>query len=217
MDTEIDFTGFTGRTERMVLRLYQAEDLDAFSDLHGREDVARYLPWPTRDADASRTALAKHMSATRLAVDDDGVTLAAFDRDSARLVGEFVLFLRSVEHRGGELGYILHPDFQGRGLATEGARAMLQLGFDTLGLHRIIARIEIRNTGSAAVLERLGMRREAVLVENEWFKGEWSTEADYALLAEEWRSGSTSSAMSWTTTAPSSASAPAEVSPPANP
>lgn len=217
MSAEVDFTGFTGRTDRMLLRLYEPADLAAFSDLHGRDDVARYLPWPTRDAGASGKALAKHLASTRLAEDDDGVTFAAFDPGSGRLVGEFVLFLRSVEHRGGEIGYVLHPDFQGRGLATEGARAMLQLGFETLGLHRIIARIEIRNAGSAAVLERLGMRREAVLVQNEWFKGEWSTEADYALLAEEWASRSPSSVISWNTSAPSAASASAGVSPPANP
>jgi RimJ/RimL family protein N-acetyltransferase len=101
-------------------------------------------------------------------------------------VGEFVLFLRSVEHRGGEIGYIVHPDFQGRGLATEGARAMLQIGFETMGMHRIIARIDARNAGSARVLSRLGMRREALLLQNEWFKGEWGDEADYAMLESEW-------------------------------
>lgn len=217
MGVDVDFTGFSARTERMRLRLYEPGDLEAFADLHGRDDVARYLPWPTRDADASRRALAKHLASTRISADDDGVTFAAFDPTSGRLVGEFVLFLRSGEHRGGEVGYVLHPNFQGRGLATEGARALLQLCFETLGMHRVVARIEIRNTGSAAVLERLGMRREAVLVENEWFKGEWSTEADYALLAEEWASTSTSSAISWNTTAPSASSASAGVRPPANP
>jgi RimJ/RimL family protein N-acetyltransferase len=210
----MDFTGFRGETERMALRPYALDDFDEFHDLHSREDVARYLPWETRDTEASRAALQRHQD-LRLDKDDDGITLAGFEKESGRLVGEFVLFLRSVEHRGGEVGYVVHPDFQGRGLATEGARAMLQLAFDTLGLHRVIARIEARNTGSAAVLERLGMRREALLVENEWFKGEWSTEDDYALLEDEWTSTSTRPAMSWKVTAPASSSAGAAVSPPA--
>jgi RimJ/RimL family protein N-acetyltransferase len=212
----MDFTGFRGETERMALRPYALDDFDAFHDLHSRDDVARYLPWETRDTEASRAALERHQD-LRLDKDDDGITLAGFDKESGGLVGEFVLFLRSVEHRGGEVGYVVHPDFQGRGLATEGARAMLQLAFDTLGLHRVIARIEARNTGSAAVLERLGMRREALLVENEWFKGEWSTEADYAILEGEWGSSPTRSLISWTTSAPASASAAAGVRPPANP
>ncbi|HET6651940.1 MAG TPA: GNAT family protein [Nocardioides sp.] len=212
----MDFTGFRGGTERMTLRPYALDDFEAFHDLHSRDDVARYLPWETRDAEASRAALQRHQG-MRLEKDDDGITLAGFDKGSGRLVGEFVLFLRSVEHRGGEVGYVVHPDFQGRGLATEGARAMLQLAFDTMGLHRVIARIEARNTGSAAVLQRLGMRREALLVDNEWFKGEWSTEADYAILEGEWGSNPTRSLISWTTSAPASASAAAGVSPPANP
>ncbi|CAN5213649.1 GNAT family protein [soil metagenome] len=183
-----DFATYEVTTERMRLRAYRRDDLEEFSDLHGREDVARFLPWETRDAEASRAALERHLSMT-LAEDDDGITLAGFDLQTGRLVGEFVLFLRSVEHRGGEVGYVLHPDFQGRGLATEGALVMLAIGFEVMGLHRVVARIDARNTPSAAVLDRLGMRREALLVKNEWVKGEWSDEADYAMLEEEWVAG----------------------------
>lgn len=212
----MDFSDFRGETERMTLRPYALEDFDAFHDLHSRDDVARYLPWPTRDEEASRAALQRHQR-PRLEKDDDGMTLAAFAKDSGRLVGEVVLFLRSVEHRGGEVGYVLHPDFWGRGLATEGAGVVLQIAFDVMRMHRVIARIEARNTGSARVLERLGMRREALLVKNEWFKGEWSNEADYALLDEEWASNPVRSLISSNTTAPAAASASAGASPPANP
>jgi RimJ/RimL family protein N-acetyltransferase len=71
---------------------------------------------------------------------------------------------------------------------TEAADAMLALGFDGLGLHRITARTDARNAASHAVLRRLGMRQEAVLRENEWFKGEWTDEIDFAILESEWRS-----------------------------
>lgn len=180
-----DFSTFEGTTERMTLRPYASDDLAAFTDLHGREDVTRYLPWDTRDDDAARAALERHL-VLRLDKDGDGVTLAGVDHESGRLVGEFVLILRSARHRGAELGYALHPDFWGRGLATEGAAAMLQVAFDALQVHRVVGRIDTTNTASAAVLERLGMRREALLVKNEWFEGAWSDEADYALLDEEW-------------------------------
>ena len=60
--------------------------------------------------------------------------------------------------------------------------------FAELGLHRIIGRSDARNGPSLRLMERLGMRREAHLVENEFFKGEWSDEIDYAILAREWRS-----------------------------
>ena len=53
-------------------------------------------------------------------------------------------------------------------------------------LHRVIGRLEARNVASARVLEKLGMRREAHFIENEWVKGEWQSEYVYAMLAEEW-------------------------------
>ena len=58
-----------------------------------------------------------------------------------------------------------------------------------VGLHRVIGRTEARNVGSARTLEKLGMRREAHLVENEWVRGEWQSELVYAILDREWRAG----------------------------
>ena len=176
---------YEARTERLLLRPYALTDFDAFHDLHRREDVARGLPWEPRDEWASRAALGRHQTLT-LERDDDGATLAGFDLRSGRLVGEFVLFLRSVDHRGGEIGYVLHPDFWGRGLATEGARHLLEIAFGPLDLRRVVGRIDSRNTASAAVLRRLGMRHEAHLVQNELFKGEWCDEDDFAILRSEW-------------------------------
>jgi RimJ/RimL family protein N-acetyltransferase len=63
----------------------------------------------------------------------------------------------------------------------------LHLAFDVLGWHRVTARVDARNTASAALARRLGMRQEAHLVENEWFKGMWTDELGFALLAREWR------------------------------
>lgn len=181
-----DFTGFTAETERLRLRTYTDDDFDAFFDLHRREDVARYLPWHPRDEQAAREALARHQRLT-VEVDDQGVTLAGFDKATERLVGDFVLILRSVEHRRGEVGYVLHPDFAGRGLATEGARVMLDIAFEKLGLRRVIGRIDARNQASARVLIKLGLRHEAHLVQNELFKGEWTDEDDFAILHDEWQ------------------------------
>ena len=90
------------------------------------------------------------------------------------------------EEGQGEIGFIFHPDHQGHGYATEAARALLAHAFDAYGLHRVYGRLEPRNVASARVLEKLGMRREALLIENEWVKGEWQSEAIYALLAREW-------------------------------
>ena len=181
----MDFTDYRADTGRMLLRPYGLGDLAALHDLNSRDEVTRYLPYASHDLAASRRSLGRKQT-VELSADGDDLTLAGFDKETGRLVGEFVLFLRSVQHRGGELGYVLHPDFHGRGLATEGARHLLVIAFERLGLRRVTARLDARNTASAAVLRRLGMRHEARLVENELFKGEWTDEDQFALLRREW-------------------------------
>jgi RimJ/RimL family protein N-acetyltransferase len=63
---------------------------------------------------------------------------------------------------------------------------LLEVAFFELGARRVVARVDARNTASRALLERLGMRQEANLIENEWIKGELTSEVDYAVLAREW-------------------------------
>jgi RimJ/RimL family protein N-acetyltransferase len=114
------------------------------------------------------------------------LNLVAVLRATGDRVGEATLGWTSEEHRGGEVGYLVHPGHRGQGYATEMSEEMLRLGFADLGLRRMVARLDARNAASAAVCERLGMRLEAHLVENEYVKGEWCSELDYALLREEW-------------------------------
>ena len=81
---------------------------------------------------------------------------------------------------------MLHPDFQGKGFAAEGAGAVLDLAFGPLGIHRMFATLDARNDASAALCARLGMRREAHFERDELFKGEWSSTDVWAILDREW-------------------------------
>ena len=175
------------RTERLLLRPFAPSDFDALFAMHSSPDVARYLYWDPRTEDQARAALEQKIAATAIRDDGDPLTLAAVLETTGELVGDVMLLLVSREHRQGEIGYIVHPDHQGRGYATEAMRPLLRIAFDDLGLHRVVGRTEARNAASARVLERLGMRREAHLVENEFVKGEWQSELVYAILDREWR------------------------------
>ena len=174
-------------TDRLLLRPYQAEDLEALHDLERRAETARYLYNDPLSREETKALLDRRM--TLVAIDDDGdeIVLAVELRTKGTVIGHVNLEWTSREHRQGEIGYVMHPDHQGHGYATEAAGVMLRLGFEELGLHRIVGRLDARNAASAAVLERLGMRREAHLRENEHVKGEWVDELVYAILAEEWR------------------------------
>ena len=170
-------------TERLLLRPFRADDLDAFCAIHAYADVVRYLYFDTPTRDDARimleSACARSNSCAR-------VTSCSWSWAVAGVIGDVSLTWLSAEHRQGEIGFVLHPDHQGKGLAREAAEAMLRLGFVDLGLHRILGRLDARNAASAKLLERLGMRREAHIVENEFVKGEWTDELLYALLAREW-------------------------------
>ena len=173
-------------TERLLLRPYREDDIDVLHDIQSHPEVVRYLYWEPRTREQVEKVIRE--SSDQIDGEGGGLTLAIQPRGSDSMVGDVVLMYHSEVHRQGEIGYVLHPDHQGHGYATEAAREMLRLGFEQLDLHRIAGRLEARNSASAAVLERLGMQLEGHLRENEWVKGEWQSELVYAMLATEWAS-----------------------------
>lgn len=178
------------RTERLLLRPLTSADTDALVAYRGRADVCRYVPFEPMDRDRITEMMGTRFAITEITDEGQALSLGVEVADTGVLAGDVQLAWVSREHRSGEIGYMFHPGHVGRGYATEAMRAVLALAFDGLGLHRVVARIDERNDASARVARRLGMRQEARLVENEWLKGEWTTEIDFGLLASEWRAGS---------------------------
>ncbi len=172
-------------TPRLLLRPFTSDDVDDLLAYQSREDACRYTPRTPRSRDDVMEWLTAQRATTVLTDEGQALCLAVALRDGP-LIGDVMLFYRSREHRTGEIGYVINPEFGGRGYATEACQALLPLAFDALGLHRVVARIDARNQASAALARRLGMRQEAHLRENEWFKGEWTDEIDFAILASEW-------------------------------
>lgn len=173
--------------ERVRLRPFVASDFDAVADMQSRPEVVRYLMWDVMDPDSVQAFLDRRLRQSQIDGDDTALVLAAVLPPSDRVIGEFMLRLSSARHRQGEIGWSLHPDAQGHGYATEAARELLRIGFEDLGLHRIVADADPRNTGSLRIMERLGMRHEALYREAFFLKGEWVDETHYAILEDEWR------------------------------
>ena len=177
------------RTDRLLLRPFAAGDFDAMHAIHSDVGVVRYLYWEPRTADEVREVLERKSRYTSLERPGDNLAFAVVLDATGEVVGDCGLHWYDNDYRQGEIGFIVHPGHQGRGYATEAARAVLRIGFEETRLHRIVGRTEARNIASARVLERLGMRREAHLIENEYVKGEWQSELVYALLDREWHNG----------------------------
>jgi RimJ/RimL family protein N-acetyltransferase len=174
-------------TARLTLRPVTLDDLDDVYSWQRRPDVVRWmLGAGTRTREESRASVIAMAGEDALRAEGDCLTLAA--ATDAGVIGTVELVWRSQGDRTAELGYVFHPGHGGRGLATEAATALLNWGFDELGLHRVYARCHGRNDASARMMTRLGMRQEACHVESYLFRGEWADQLVFAVLAHEWRS-----------------------------
>lgn len=173
----------TARLELRPLTGADATDLIAYRSL---EEVSRYVPFEPMTAADIAGKLEGGWSRRAIGAEGEALSLGVELAETGRVIGDVMIFFHSATHRSGEVGWVFHPDCAGHGYATEAAHALLHLAFDDLGLHRVIARVDARNDASLRLCDRLGMRREALLVANEWFKGAWSDEVDFALLDDEW-------------------------------
>lgn len=179
-------------TARLHLRPYQDSDVDYLADVMARPEVVLYLYDHPYSRDLAAESVSKRKELSSITTEGDRLLLAVEEAETGVTVGDVNLVWISRDNRQGEIGWVFHPDHRGRGFATEAAEVMLRLGFEELGLHRIIARCDARNSASARVMKRLGMRLEAHFLENEYIKGEWTDEFVYAVLATEWRERRTS-------------------------
>lgn len=102
--------------------------------------------------------------------------------DNDELIGNVCLFNIQKEHYRAELGYMLDPAFQGKGIMKEAVAAAIKYGFDTIGLHSIEAHIDPRNLASQKVLARAGFVQEALFKENFCYNGIFTDTAVYSLL-----------------------------------
>jgi RimJ/RimL family protein N-acetyltransferase len=169
-------------TARLTLRPLTAADVDDLHAYQSRPDVCRYLPYEPRTRAEVAAKVAQWSTALTLAGEGDYWILAL--ECGGRVIGD--LYFAVKEDAGADIGWVLHPDHSGRGYMTEAAGALLGLAFTELARHRVRAVLDPRNTASAALCRRLGMRHEAHFVEDLWFKGEWGDTAVYAILAREW-------------------------------
>ena len=172
-------------TERLVLRAHRVDDLDDLVAFHADPEVVRYVPWPVLEAVVAQARADLKLTQTELVAHGQWLVLAVELRSTGTVIGEELL--KWASDRQGEVGFALGGDHHGRGYALEAATAMLRLGFDDLGFHRITAVCIEDNVASARLLTRLGMRQEARLVDNVVFKGEWVTQLVFAMLEDEWR------------------------------
>jgi RimJ/RimL family protein N-acetyltransferase len=174
------------RTERLTIREYTPDDIDLIHQYTAEQQGIFFHENP----DLSRKDVEDWLDALlRLAKEPTRYRhqFAVELLETGTLIGSARVHIDVPDDRQGSVGYAYPRAYWGRGYGTESARAMLDFGFDELGLHRIEATIEPDNLGSVRVAEKLGMRLEGHMKERFHTPAGWRDSLLYATTEDEWR------------------------------
>ncbi|GIF76966.1 GNAT family acetyltransferase [Asanoa siamensis] len=180
-------------TERLVLRDFVDGDLDDLFALHDDPEVMRFINGGKRASlEEIRERTLPEMRRGWPAYGGRPACWVAAERHGGRFVGWFAL--RPVDPGRPDtvdLGYRLRRDAWGRGYATEGGRALVDKGFQDLGVRRVVADTMAVNTGSRRVLEKIGLTFERAFF-TDWpdvIDGSDQGDVAYALSRDAWDAG----------------------------
>ena len=152
-------------------------------------EVVRFADWGPCDISTVRANLHRRLEEQKN-WPRDNIQAAVELRSDASLMGIMRITVLDHVNRTADFGYTFNRRYWNNGYATEGTRALLELAFSRLNLHRVWATCDVRNHTSYRVMEKLGMRREALFKRDVLQRGEWRDSYLYAVLAEEWNSAS---------------------------
>ncbi len=176
----------TMETQRLILRKFTTDDFNAVHNYASRAENIIYMMWGPNTEKETQDYIDMSISKSEEIPCTDYL-YAAVLKESGLLIGGCNLSLSDDE---GEIGWILHMDYWKQGYGTEMGKAMLQLGFDELGLHRILAHCDSENYGSYRVMEKIGMRREGLFIQSrpasKNSNQKYGDELSYAILLDEW-------------------------------
>lgn len=170
-------------SKRLVIRRLRDDDVDTLVSYRNLPQVAWMQLWESYSAEEA-CGLVNSCKVVEPFTAGNWFQFGVALKDSDDLIGDLYFKLDGAGKQA-EIGYTFAPTFQGRGLATEAVKALLNHAF-TKGVHRVCGSTDPRNTPSIKLMKRLGMRQEAHHLEALWFKGEWADDVVFAILAREW-------------------------------
>lgn len=174
-------------TERLLLREFVEDDWREVLAYQSDQRYLRYSPWSARTAEEVQSFVGGFIE-WQVQRPRTGYQLAVVLRDEEHLIGNCGIRMETGDSRQAIIGYEISPERWKEGYASEAAGGMLAFGFERLGLHRIWSRCVAENVASGRVLEKIGMRSEGRLLQEEWIRGGWWDTLIYGILDHEWRS-----------------------------
>lgn len=172
-------------TTRLILRPLADHDLEDVLAITGLSETYQFIPEKPMSEMTARNLIQRGQNNPGL--DDLPPDIAITLSKTNELIGLLSFNIISARFRTVEIGWMVHSAHRGKGYASEAACALINYGFSTLGIHRVIATCDPRNTPSVRIMERLGMHREAEFFESVRLDdGEWHNEYLYAITEKEW-------------------------------
>lgn len=175
----------TIETDRLVLRPLNQKDAKDLFVIFSDPVVMKYWntpPWTSLDD--ARDFINSSVDAMSR---QESITLGIVVKATGEMIGKCMLFSYVRESKRAEIGFAIGPSYWGRGFVSEAGQALLEYGFDKLGLRRVEADIDPNNVSSGKTLERLGFIREGVLRQRWEVNGVVSDSALYGVLAEDFQ------------------------------
>jgi len=173
-------------TDRLILREFNEIDWRGVLDYQVNPMYLRYYAWTERTPEDVQEFVQAFIE-TQKEHPRTKYQLAITLKSTRRLIGNCGIRMDAPDAVQAEIGYELSPVHWGQGYATEAMETVVEFGFKQLKVHRIWAWCNAENLGSVRVLEKLGMRLEGRLRENEYFKGRWWDTLLFGMLEGEWR------------------------------
>ncbi|PXY42297.1 N-acetyltransferase [Flavobacterium cheongpyeongense] len=167
-------------TERLLLRRITDDDVNEVFELRSNPETMKYIPRPlvktTEDA-LGHIAMIEDKIVTNTGI-NWGITL----KGNPKLLGIIGYYRMQPENYRAEIGYMLLPEFNGKGIITEAVKHLIAYGFNDLKLHSIEAVIDPENFASEKVLQKCGFIKEAHLKESGFYEGKFLDKVIYSLL-----------------------------------
>jgi len=178
---EINFSPFPIiETERLLLRRVNSNDVNEILELRSNPETMKYIPRPLlKNLDDAFG----HFKMIDDAIENNtGINWAITLKGNSKLLGIVGFYRIQPENYRAEIGYMILPEFQGKGIVSESIQALLRYAFDGMNLHSVEAVIDPDNIASEKVLQKCNFVKEAHFKENEFYGGKFWDSVIYSIL-----------------------------------
>jgi [ribosomal protein S5]-alanine N-acetyltransferase len=167
-------------TERLILRRVLPSDVKEMFELRSNPETMKYIPRPLLTN--HEEALAHIQMMEDKIETNEGINWAITLKGDDKMLGVIGHYRIKPEHYRAEVGYMILPEYHGKGITTEAVQCVVDYGFNTMQLHSIEGVIDPENGASEKVLQKCGFVKEAHFKENEFYDGKFIDAVVYSIL-----------------------------------